>query len=84
MLKVIYTSFLNKNIPSLIKILEKKFVWKPEVIISAEKLKETAKLNFSDSYHIDASDLRLAHFDYSKFGKKNSDRCSYIKKIVQL
>ena len=38
------------------------------MIISAEKLKETANQLF-DSYHI-TSDLRLAHFDYSKFGKK--------------
>ncbi len=79
--KVIYTSFLNKNIPSLIKTLEEKFSWKPEVIISAEKLKETAKANFSDSLHIDASDLRLAHFDYSKLGKKIPIDAFILKKL---
>ena len=71
--KVIYTSIINKNIPSVIKILEKKYGWNPEVLISAGRFKSMAESNFPKSFNIDASDLRRANFDYTNFKKKISN-----------
>ena len=79
--KVIYTSFFNKNIPPVIKILNKNFLWKPEVIIAAGRFKNMALQNFPESFHIDASDLRCAHFDYSKFEKKFPIDDAILKKL---
>ena len=79
--KAVYTSFLNKNIPSIIKILNKNFLWKPEVIISAGRFKNLAIQNFPESLHIDSSDLRSANFDYSKFKKKFPVDENILKKL---
>lgn len=79
--KVIYTSIINKNIPSVIKILEKKYDWNPEVLISAGRFKSMTEANFPKSFNIDASDLRRANFDYTNFKKKFPIDDKLIKKL---